>query len=130
MQDHHPLTRSQHEPEGQHRLPERTMLFASYQQANRLQVPNRVCVALSRAKDGFFVFGNIDFLASKSELWACIQEKLVEVGALCSGVPIRCRNHGNEQVRPLTAELYLAGTPRSGPALRSVLAYPLPFSLP
>ena len=34
-----------------------------------LQIENRVCVALSRAKKGFFCIGNFSLLATKSLLW-------------------------------------------------------------
>lgn len=35
-----------------------------------LDVENRVCVALSRAKRGFFIFGNGELLCSESKLWS------------------------------------------------------------
>ena len=37
-----------------------------------LQIENRVCVALSRAKEGFFCIGNISLLEAKSSLWSKI----------------------------------------------------------
>lgn len=35
-----------------------------------LSVDNRVCVALSRAKRGFYIFGNAEMLACESDTWA------------------------------------------------------------
>ncbi|ORY12949.1 P-loop containing nucleoside triphosphate hydrolase protein [Clohesyomyces aquaticus] len=41
-----------------------------------LSVVNRVCVALSRAKRGFYIFGNGEMLAAESETWAYVVEAL------------------------------------------------------
>lgn len=41
-----------------------------------LSIENRVCVALSRAKRGLFIIGNMDMLSQKSELWNEIKETL------------------------------------------------------
>ncbi|KAH7708252.1 NFX1-type zinc finger-containing protein 1-like protein [Aphelenchoides avenae] len=78
-----------------------------------LSVPNRVCVALSRAKDGFYVFGNFDFLASKCELWKNIREKVKEKGMLYNYLPVRCQNHGFEQ-QILTPKDFDAKCPEGG----------------
>ncbi|KOB70545.1 Uncharacterized protein OBRU01_14931 [Operophtera brumata] len=41
-----------------------------------LGTANRICVALSRAKHGFYIFGNIDTLKANSELWRNIATTL------------------------------------------------------
>lgn len=37
-----------------------------------LKTANRVCVALSRAKKGFYCIGNIDIMCNQGKLWADI----------------------------------------------------------
>ncbi|TKR64941.1 hypothetical protein L596_025411 [Steinernema carpocapsae] len=62
-----------------------------------LNVANRVCVALSRAKRGFYCLGNIDFFASKCRLWMDIKTSLKDSNALSNNLEIVSRNHGNSQ---------------------------------
>lgn len=49
-----------------------------------LDTKNRVCVALSRAKKGFYIIGNMSCLAKKSELWQNIRKTLTENRAIGS----------------------------------------------
>lgn len=42
-----------------------------------LNIENRVCVALSRAKYGLYIMGNMDNLNNSSDLWKQIKESLV-----------------------------------------------------
>uniref|UniRef100_A0A915DE83 RZ-type domain-containing protein n=1 Tax=Ditylenchus dipsaci TaxID=166011 RepID=A0A915DE83_9BILA len=62
-----------------------------------LNIPNRVCVALSRAKHGLYVLGNIEFLSEKCDLWASIRESAEKVSSLGTSLPVKCQQHGNEQ---------------------------------
>ncbi|KAK0419938.1 hypothetical protein QR680_014416 [Steinernema hermaphroditum] len=62
-----------------------------------LNVDNRVCVAMSRAKKGLYILGNIDFLADKCALWTNIKSSLEENDALVKDLTIVCQSHGNEQ---------------------------------
>jgi helicase required for RNAi-mediated heterochromatin assembly 1 len=57
--------------------------------------PNRVCVALSRAKYGFYLFGNSRAVLSGSELWYNVVT-LMESSPKRLGhvLPVRCKNHG------------------------------------
>lgn len=41
-----------------------------------LKVSNRVCVALSRAKIGFYMIGNASLMTRKSKLWMSVMEIL------------------------------------------------------
>ena len=41
-----------------------------------LKTENRVCVALSRAKEGFYVIGNMENLCAGSRLWSDIKDIL------------------------------------------------------
>uniref|UniRef100_A0A914PS09 DNA2/NAM7 helicase-like C-terminal domain-containing protein n=1 Tax=Panagrolaimus davidi TaxID=227884 RepID=A0A914PS09_9BILA len=63
-----------------------------------LNIPNRVCVALSRAKEGLFVICNMDFLAKKSEMWKKIQKSVEEVDAIDTALTVKCKMHQKEQV--------------------------------
>ncbi|KAE9974000.1 hypothetical protein BLS_003320 [Venturia inaequalis] len=71
-----------------------------------LDVENRVCVALSRAKRGFFIFGNAELLCSESKLWSKVisimagkKQDLPITGPKCRvvfRVPLVCKNHGRK----------------------------------
>lgn len=66
-----------------------------------LSVENRICVALSRAKLGFFIFGNAEFVSNASPLW----RRVVQI--MCSAehpygrrvgnhLPLTCQQHGRK----------------------------------
>ncbi|TID13113.1 P-loop containing nucleoside triphosphate hydrolase protein [Venturia nashicola] len=71
-----------------------------------LDVENRVCVALSRAKRGFFIFGNAELLCGESKLWSKVvcmmagrKKELPATGPACRvvfRVPLVCENHGRK----------------------------------
>ncbi|KPJ16525.1 NFX1-type zinc finger-containing protein 1 [Papilio machaon] len=54
---------------------------------------NRICVAMSRAREGFYIFGNMDVLKSASTIWASIADKLKEQNALGRSIVLRCETH-------------------------------------
>uniref|UniRef100_A0AC35GUL3 RZ-type domain-containing protein n=1 Tax=Panagrolaimus sp. PS1159 TaxID=55785 RepID=A0AC35GUL3_9BILA len=70
----------------------------NYQGEENDIIPNRVCVALSRAKLGLYVIGNIDFLAKNSVLWNEIRKSAQEAGALSNELVVSCQMHQNEQI--------------------------------
>uniref|UniRef100_A0A336MJY3 CSON002182 protein n=1 Tax=Culicoides sonorensis TaxID=179676 RepID=A0A336MJY3_CULSO len=49
---------------------------------------NRVCVALSRAKEGLYIIGNMEMLEERSNIWKEINKKLIKQGAI--GTNIEC----------------------------------------
>lgn len=55
---------------------------------------NRVCVALSRAKHGMYVVGDMDTLVSSS-IWRGINDKLKGGGSIGDGLEVVCEAHGN-----------------------------------
>ncbi|XP_013143932.1 PREDICTED: NFX1-type zinc finger-containing protein 1-like [Papilio polytes] len=59
---------------------------------------NRICVALSRAREGFYMFGNIDILKTNSELWEKIASTLENNGSLGSRMRLRCERHPEEMI--------------------------------
>ncbi|XP_073534615.1 NFX1-type zinc finger-containing protein 1-like isoform X2 [Phyllobates terribilis] len=59
-----------------------------------LKIPNRVCVALSRAKKGLYCIGNMQML-SKVPLWKKISDVLKENGQIGKELEVQCVNHPN-----------------------------------
>ncbi|KAF2902959.1 hypothetical protein ILUMI_03228 [Ignelater luminosus] len=62
-----------------------------------LSIENRVCVALSRAKEGFYMMGNMDLLCQNSKLWPKVRASLESQDALGNNLALRCQIH-REQV--------------------------------
>ena len=69
-----------------------------------LQTENRVCVALSRAKKGFFCIGNISLLRGKSELWARIINDMEERGNVGKALRLSCQNHPQNMIDAARAD--------------------------
>lgn len=69
-----------------------------------LKVENRVCVALSRAKMGFFIIGNMDNLTRSSKIWPKIKETLQEQHALGTHLTLRCEVHPSKFTPVVTAD--------------------------
>ncbi|XP_075977884.1 NFX1-type zinc finger-containing protein 1-like [Anticarsia gemmatalis] len=61
-----------------------------------LGTENRICVALSRAQQGFYIFGNIDMLKAKSELWTKISRTLENNGSLGTTLKLVCQVHPDQ----------------------------------
>ncbi|XP_072540909.1 NFX1-type zinc finger-containing protein 1 [Salminus brasiliensis] len=57
-----------------------------------LQIPNRVCVALSRAKKGLYCLGDMEMF-SKVKLWSGILHTLREKGQVGRTLMLSCQNH-------------------------------------
>jgi helicase required for RNAi-mediated heterochromatin assembly 1 len=68
---------------------------------NFLAVDNRVCVALSRARRGLYMFGNEEHLAGASELWrqviGIMKEGVNGRPRIGPGIPVTCR-HGTTTI--------------------------------
>lgn len=65
-----------------------------------LSVENRICVALSRARRGFYIFGNGECLAKEHQLWWKLAQ-LMSTDNLTPRrmgyvMPLTCSNHGNK----------------------------------
>ena len=69
-----------------------------------LGISNRVCVALSRARIGFYCIGNITMLAGRNELWQKIKTDLEQQQALGPALPTYCQNHKNTKIEMVTAQ--------------------------
>ena len=58
-----------------------------------LATPNRVCVALSRARSGFYMLGNMQLLSQVSPLWGKLNEILSENEQIGVALPLNCVRH-------------------------------------
>nr|XP_060628786.1 NFX1-type zinc finger-containing protein 1-like [Anolis sagrei ordinatus] len=58
-----------------------------------LKDKNRLCVALSRAKKGFYCLGNLDVLSAGSSLWKEISGLLKSKALLGEELTLMCQNH-------------------------------------
>ena len=58
-----------------------------------LKIENRICFALSRARKGFFCFGNFDLLRSRCDTWESIVQYMEGIGKLESSLVLCCFNH-------------------------------------
>lgn len=68
-----------------------------YGEIGFLKVDNRVCVALSRAKHGFYIFGNGKLLAASSPLWSKVIDIMTNnPNRLGDKFPIVCKKHGRQ----------------------------------
>jgi len=61
-----------------------------------LDINNRIVVALSRAKYGFYLFGNGGFLAQRNEVWDFVETRMYETGRSGDYIPLVCAKHGDE----------------------------------
>ena len=69
-----------------------------------LAVRNRVCVALSRAREGFYCIGNFAMLAEKSELWRKIVQDMKEESAIGESLQLVCSNHRERVIHAKVAD--------------------------
>lgn len=74
-----------------------------------LKVENRVCVALSRARRGFYMFGNAEHLAGESPLWMKVirimGEADGETTSIARYISLTCEKHGNKEFVELPEEM-------------------------
>ena len=64
-----------------------------------LKINNRVCVALSRAKIGFYVIGNFEILSQKSKLWKNILLLLKSQKLVGYALTLCCPNHPDQRYK-------------------------------
>ena len=58
-----------------------------------LSVQSRICVALSRARMGLYIVGNMYELASASKVWRSIQSLLMESEMISESIQLFCKIH-------------------------------------
>ncbi|CAH1802897.1 unnamed protein product [Owenia fusiformis] len=59
-------------------------------------IENRICVALSRAKKGFYAIGNMKLFAEKNRLWKKINKRLKLNGNVADHLELYCQNHPSD----------------------------------
>ncbi|XP_063233033.1 NFX1-type zinc finger-containing protein 1-like isoform X1 [Bacillus rossius redtenbacheri] len=79
-----------------------------------LSIENRVCVALSRARKGLYIIGNMDHLTGSSELWRQIRASLVAQQSLGGALPLRCQVHQGQCSQVKAAGDFLRSVPEGG----------------
>ncbi len=77
-----------------------------------IKVVNRACVALSRAKKGFYCIGNFELLSKRSDIWSKVLADLEE-SCIGSALPLVCQIHGDEMTAE-TAEDFISKAPDGG----------------
>ena len=69
-----------------------------------LKTENRVCVALSRAKKGFFIIGNLTLLANQADLWSEILQILRKQNSVGPFLELYCNNHPVNKIQARIAD--------------------------
>ena len=78
-----------------------------------IKIENRACVALSRAKKGFYCIGNFDLLSKCSDIWKKIVADLKASGSIGNALPLVCQIH-HEEVTVQAAEDFSEKVPYGG----------------
>ena len=78
-----------------------------------IKMVNRACVALSRAKKGFYCIGNFDLLSKHSEIWSKIVNDLKAIESIGDALPLVCQNHHTEE-KVETADDFREKVPSGG----------------
>ena len=78
-----------------------------------LKEENRVCVALSRARMGFYCFGNFDMLRAVS-IWDRILSYIESEGCFGSSFPLHCHNHPEHKINIEKADDFIIHFPDGG----------------
>ena len=78
-----------------------------------IKVVNRACVALSRAKKGFYCIGNFELLSKHSDIWSKIVTDLKASSSIGTALPLVCQIHQDE-VTAETAEDFSEKVPDGG----------------
>ncbi|KAK3589513.1 hypothetical protein CHS0354_041634 [Potamilus streckersoni] len=65
---------------------------------------NRICVALSRAKIGFYIIGNMELLSSLNTIWKHIISDAKRDGNIGSFIELACQNHPNRVTKVSRSE--------------------------
>ena len=64
-----------------------------------LSIQSRICVALSRARMGLYIVGNMSELASASTVWRSIQSVLIESNMIGESLQLFCKVHNRPTKR-------------------------------
>ena len=78
-----------------------------------IKIVNRACVALSRARKGFYCIGNFGLLSKHSDIWKKIVTDLKASGSIGNVLPVVCQIH-NDEISVKTAEDFNTKVPKGG----------------
>ncbi|PFX21266.1 NFX1-type zinc finger-containing protein 1-like [Stylophora pistillata] len=81
--------------------------------AGFIQTENRACVALSRARKGFYCIGNFALLCKHSDVWSKVIDDLKVSGSFGEALPLICQSH-KEEITAKTAEDFEEKAPNGG----------------
>ncbi|XP_071520848.1 NFX1-type zinc finger-containing protein 1 isoform X2 [Panulirus ornatus] len=79
-----------------------------------LSTSNRICVALSRAKHGLYITGNMELLTASSELWEKIKQDLTNMDSIGNSLTLKCQNHPDQLVSVSSGKDFLNKSPEGG----------------
>lgn len=79
-----------------------------------LQTENRICVALSRAKWGLYITGNMSQLSASSNLWKSIQKDLTDMECIGESLTLQCQNHPDQEMIVTTGKDFFLKSPQGG----------------
>ena len=79
-----------------------------------LREEHRVCVALSRARKGFYCIGNFHLLESQAEIWEKLVPSLRERKIIGPTLKLRCQNHPETTTEVKTADDFVKRVPEGG----------------
>ncbi|XP_076063757.1 NFX1-type zinc finger-containing protein 1-like isoform X2 [Oratosquilla oratoria] len=79
-----------------------------------LRTDNRVCVALSRAKHGLYIAGNMSILCSSSDLWKTINKSLQDEKMIGENLILKCENHPDELITASSGDDIFKKSPEGG----------------
>ena len=79
-----------------------------------LKEENRVCVALSRAKMGFYCIGNIKMLRQNAPIWDIIMSDIETKGYLGDSLPLGCAMHPSKKFLAKLSEDFAKNAPEGG----------------
>ena len=78
-----------------------------------IKIVNRACVALSRARKGFYCIGNFGLLSKHSDIWKKIITDLKASSSIGNALPVVCQIH-NDEISVKTAEDFNTKVPKGG----------------
>ena len=79
-----------------------------------LKEDNRVCVALSRAKMGFYCIGNFKMLRENALIWETIMSDMASKGYVGDALPTYCQNHHEAKFMAKLPQDFTKNAPNGG----------------
>ena len=109
---------------------ESDIVFLSLVRSNKenksgfVKIPNRVCVALSRARCGLYVFGNLDMIRSTSPLWENVCSFVEKRNQFGPSLELKCENHPEDVATQVYCSEDFRHSPNGGCMRRCIGSFP------